>query len=249
MRKLVTYSLVVAVLGVVLAVSAPVSSHSQLVALHVSAPDQPTKNGTADAAALARRIAGLRHAIVWHRSRTWYWQDRAGVPRAPTSHAERHTRSVAYLGWINGRWNHRQIHARKVAHSRLPNSNDWMTAVRIVQRVWPGTSGWLLSCSGHEGGHGIWVWNGGAPYGAAHSGSDAGGWMQYFSGTWSGNFHHALDAAETNHRRPPASAVGPSGTGWTSPLAQAFAAGWARYEYVRGTYPGPWPWNGDPYCA
>ncbi len=53
--------------------------------------------------------------MAWHRSRTWHWQDVAGRARTPTSHAERHTRSVAYLAWIDRLWSHRRITARRLA--------------------------------------------------------------------------------------------------------------------------------------
>jgi hypothetical protein len=49
----------------------------------------------------------------------WHYQDRAGVPRTPSKHAERHTRSVAFLRWIDVRWSHRQIQAKHVLARRL----------------------------------------------------------------------------------------------------------------------------------
>ena len=118
--------------------------------------------------------------------------------------------------------------SQAVARIELPATNDWQTAVRTVQRSWPGTSAWMLSCSAHEGGHGPFVMN--------TQGSGAGGWLQYMQGTFDAHYSGALALARGEHRPVP-----PAGLGWTSPLAQAFAGGWG-YRYQRSA------WTGDPYC-
>ncbi len=56
-------------------------------------------------------MRSLRHGIAWHRSRTWHWQDAAGRPRTRSSHAELHTRSIAYLAWIDRLWSSRRVRA------------------------------------------------------------------------------------------------------------------------------------------
>lgn len=66
----------------------------------------------------AREIHGLRSDIASHRSRTWHWQDVGGYSHTPTSYAERSTRSVAFLGWMNRRWNSRQKRAHHLALAR-----------------------------------------------------------------------------------------------------------------------------------
>ena len=140
--------------------------------------------------------------------------------------------------------------SQAVARIELPATNDWQTAVRIVQRTWPGTATFLLNCSAHEGGHGMWVWNGEQPYLAGgpptsyshgyrtppFGSSGAGGPMQYMLGTFDAHYSGALALARGEHRPVP-----PAGLGWTSPLAQAFAGGWG-YRYQRSA------WTGDPYC-
>lgn len=137
----------------------------------------------------------------------------------------------------------------------LPYTNDWVTAVRIVQRVWPGTESWLLSCSGGEGSHGDWVWNGGTPLGLSVveavreenagtlvvHGSGAGGWMQFMEGTFDGQFAAAMAAARTIHRALPPS----QSRNWFSALGQAFAAGHARYIGETSA----WSPGIDPACA
>lgn len=65
--------------------------------------------------ALEQRLHG---GIIWHRTKTWSLQDRLGVSRTRTSHAERHSHSVPYLRWVNQLWKHRQHQARHLYLSR-----------------------------------------------------------------------------------------------------------------------------------
>lgn len=96
----------------------------------------------------------------------------------------------------------------------LHATNDWQTAVRVVQAAYPGSAGWLLACSSSEGGHGGWVPN--------RQGSGAGGWMQYMSATFWTDFAAASrDLGRRGISYPP------SARSWYSPLGQAIAAGWA----------------------
>jgi hypothetical protein len=175
------------------------------------------------------QVKSLRHGISWHRAKTWHYQDEAGLHRTPTAHAERRTASVAYLRWIEQRWSSRRIAARArlraVLRAGLPWTTDWQTAVRIVQRDWPGSSRWLLACSSSEGGWGLWKSN--------YQGSGAGGWMQYMSGTFYGDLRGALALARQKHRPVPPRAADK----WSSALGQAFAAGWA---YFHSRPPGKW---------
>lgn len=147
---------------------------------------------------------------------------------------EAKTESVPYLAWMKHLWAKRHRQARKTfLRHRLPWTGDWVNAVRIVQRVWPGTSAWLLSCSSGEGGHGPFVMN--------YQGSGAGGWMQYMEGTFNSHISAALYEARTRHLAvPPANA-----RGWTDPLGQAFAAGWARWHHATGA----WDPGIDAACA
>lgn len=118
--------------------------------------------------------------------------------------------------------------ARQKLDRLLPLTNDWQTAVRVVQRTWPGTYAWLLSCSSAEGGHGQFVMN--------YQGSGAGGWLQYMESTFNYHYSAALELARREHKPLP-----PPGLGWTSPLAQAFAGGWG-FHFNRSA------WMGDPAC-
>lgn len=70
----------------------------------------------------AAAVRALRSGISWQRSMTWRWQDRAGVGRARTVHAERRTTSLEFLRWIDRLWLHRRIAARRQALSRTAGS-------------------------------------------------------------------------------------------------------------------------------
>lgn len=73
---------------------------------------------TPRAPAAASVVAQLRHAIRWHRARTWYWQDRAGVARTESRFAERRTTSEPFLRWVARLWGQRRV----AAHRRYETS-------------------------------------------------------------------------------------------------------------------------------
>jgi hypothetical protein len=107
--------------------------------------------------------------------------------------------------------------ARSCERFVLPWTSDWMTAVRVVQRPFPGTSSWLLSCSRAEGGHGGWVRN--------RQGSGADGWMQFRSGTFYTYVGSAFSAARRRGFAVPRRAYS-----WYSALGQAVTAGYMRWS-------------------
>lgn len=115
------------------------------------------------------------------------------------------------------------------AHRRLvppppPTPTSWWSAVQYVQRWYPGSAGWLMSCSSSEGGWGGWVPN--------TQGSGAGGWMQYMEGTFWSDYSSA-----TRDLRSRGISVPSSSASWYNALGQAIAAGWA-YGHARP--PGKW---------
>jgi hypothetical protein len=125
--------------------------------------------------------------------------------------------SRAYRGWVLKRWQARLSDCLDVLHQRtIPTTNDWQTAVALVQRIYPGTSGWLLYISHREGGHGAFVMN--------HQGSGAGGWMQFMSGTYYGYARAAYaDVARRGF------IVDRRTNSWYHPLGQAIVAGFMRF--------------------
>jgi opacity protein-like surface antigen len=110
---------------------------------------------------------------------------------------------------------------------QLPPTNDWQTAVQITQRVFPGSQGWLLSCSASEGGHGSFKWN--------NQGSGAGGWLQFMRSTFESNVGQALGHAKRHGFKLP-----PGTRSYYSPLGQALTGaymwhrGWTSHWYGSG---------------
>lgn len=125
----------------------------------------------------------------------------------------------------------------------IPWTQDWLTAIRVVQTPYPGSAGWLISCSSSEGAHGAWVWRGGEPVRFSRTGrllndhgNVPGGNMQYFRSTFEADWIRAVaDLLRRGYRVPNGAAS------WFSPLGQALAAGWAYYH---NRPPGKWTGRG-----
>lgn len=102
---------------------------------------------------------------------------------------------------------------------RSMGMNDFGTAARFSDRIFPGVYSWLMSCSGGEGGHGGFVMN--------HQGSGAGGNMQFMFGTYDAYDNEAIKEANRRGARLP-SVLNNSYFGWHSPLGQAITAAYMR---------------------
>lgn len=152
-------------------------------------------------------------------------------------------RGCAHTLWLANVWKKRAYEARqdyyrwRESHWTLHDftvrggNSAWSKAVKEVQKVFPGTENWLLSCSGAEGGHGRWVsYGGGSYYPGFEYKYVVGGWMQFKWPTFKGMFRHALDHARAQGFKVPPHLHDPGDVrAWLSALAQAMAAGWARY--------------------
>lgn len=157
--------------------------------------------------------ASVRSYVAAYRAETWRWQKRAG--QQPTRASESSPASCRYARWARDLWWGRKVAARQ-SFFRIPTTRTWTIAVRLTQRIYPGTSDWLLFISHREGGWGGFVMN--------HQGSGAGGWMQFMAGTFNG---YVDDARDSVRRR--GFDVDPSVFAWTHPLGQALTAGYMRY--------------------
>lgn len=179
------------------------------------------------------QVKHYRTGIAWHRTQAWHWQDVAHVHRTRTAHYELHTRSDGYLRWLARLWSHRRVQARTAAAAylrhqaavrrahTLPYTGDWVTAVAVMQRAYPGSAAWLLACSSSEGGHGGFVWRGHTSEPDSGPNTTPGGWMQYMAGTWAGDYRAAVaDLAARGWHVP-------AGLNYYTPLGQAVAAAWA----------------------
>ena len=183
------------------------------------AASEPEPSAAAARRAVAdspRYCPSALRAVKFYRFRVSLWERKLGVPRQtdrpPTRGCPR------YIAHVLQRkaYKLRKVHKRWVYTRTLKDDGDWHLAVRRVQRPYPGTDNWLMSCSASEGGWGRWVPN--------SQGSGVGGWLQFMPGTFTGMYYRArADVTSRGYIVPRSSAS------WYSPLGQALAGAWA-YE-------------------
>lgn len=177
-----------------------------------------------------------RRGLAFYRIRASNWKKLRGVKSEVRL---LQPRGCAHTLWLAKEWKVRAFRARQSYYRWLESeyvlkdtlfgdgNHAWLKAVREVQRPFPGTEGWLLSCSDAEGGHGRWVGYSGVPYSIWLRNSDTvGGPMQFRYSTFTGMYHHGLDHLRARGYRSPRMDMT---TAWRSALGQAIAAGWARY--------------------
>lgn len=146
-----------------------------------------------------------------------------------------------------------RISTRRLLYE-LPTTNDWLTALRIVQRPYPGTYDQGYRISDREGGFGPWVWYSGTCsdppclWHGYHVGGDnvtgddtVGGWVQF---RWS-TFYPYWRAAKADLERrgfiiplmPMPPEGGPSKYApWLSPLGQALTVAYMHYYGKQGSH-------------
>lgn len=194
-----------------------------------------------------RKCRSARTAVVFYRTATHAWQllreaeKLAGPPplvRGKSCSWARHAASEWQARARSAKRSYRKwVNEHTLRDYRFAEGNEaWAKAVRQVQRVFPGTESWLLSCSGAEGGHGRWVGYSGVAYSTRLRDSDTvGGPMQYRWSTFKGHFRHGLDYLGGKGFRVPMNLLYRGDDdewmtiAWRSALGQAIAAGWARY--------------------
>ena len=111
--------------------------------------------------------------------------------------------------------------AAYLADRTIPNTDNWVRAMRYAQRPFPGTQSWLEFISNREC-RSCWTTPGG--FICNYQGSGACGPMQFMSGTFYG---HADDARAYLNQR--GFIVEPSVWDWHNPLGQALTAAYMRY--------------------
>ncbi len=99
-------------------------------------------------------------------------------------------RGVKYRRWIFGIWYDRRVKCERDLRVLNAANTNWWLATTYANRVFPGSRGWLISCSASEGGHTSYVYN--------RQGSGAQGWLQFMTGTFYA--HVAAAARETVSR-------------------------------------------------
>lgn len=151
----------------------------------------------------------------------------------------------------------------KVATKRLlyelPTTNDWLTAVSIAQRPYPGTRPRILAITDHEGGRGPWVWYAGScssppclwrgyhVSGDNVTGDDTvGGWVQFRYSTFAPYWRQAEADLKRRGYIIPLMKMPPEGgptkyAAWLSPLGQALTVAYMHYSGKQGCH-----WCGVP---
>lgn len=136
----------------------------------------------------------------------------------------------------------------------LPLINDWLTAVRFVQKIYPGTYDELYRLSKREGQFSVWKWYNGACshspclWRGYHVGGDnvsgadtVGGWMQFRYSTFAPYWRHTLaDLKKRGYVVPhipmPPAGGDPKYAAWLSPLGQALTAGYMHWSGRAGCH-------------
>jgi len=170
-------------------------------------------------------LRALARHVTEARVSTWKCQGQLSLPRTKAAvDAGSLPQSVAYRRWVVGRWEKLQRTCERTLSQRtIPANWDWPTAVKLVQRIYPGTQDWLLFISHREGGWGRFVMN--------SQGSGAGGWMQFMSST----YYAYNDRAFADARRR-GFIIPESANSWTHPMGQAITAGYMRYVGLDGCH-------------
>ncbi len=165
-----------------------------------------------------RDLRSLSKLVAKHQEMTWRCQAQLGKQRTRASVTPwALPRSVVYRKWVAGVWKARRLScASSLKQRTIPLTRDWITAVRLVQRIYPGTEQWLRFISHREGGWGGFVLN--------HQGSGCGGWLQYASSTY---WAYSYDAFADAKRR--GFIVDPSWNQWTDPMGQALTGAYMRF--------------------
>lgn len=193
-----------------------------------------------------RALNARRREIAAYRQFVWNCEDELGASRSRAGASVwALRRDVPYRTRIRDLWKGRYAGCVTVLRRRtIPATSDWMVAVALVQRIYPGTARWLLSCSSGEGGHGTWV-----PYRAygrsyypGYERLDAvGGWMQFRPST----FYVYVQTAFADARAR-GYILDRTYESWLSPLGQAVTAGYMRFTGVSRYH---WKASEDPLCA
>lgn len=159
-----------------------------------------------------------RHVVAFFDNREWM-----RAPRQTNCAAVPWTRTCQIARRIYQLHRHRIPKLENQLFRTLPHTNDWRNSVKLTQRVYPGTSSWLLFISDREGGYGPFVMN--------RQGSGAGGWMQFMAST----FYAYMPSARADTARRGFTVPAHVWT-WTHPLGQALTAGYMRYTGKDGCH-------------
>lgn len=172
-----------------------------------------------------QQLHTLARLIAKQQTGTWKCQAASGTPRTRASVSVwALPTSVPYRKWVLTHWKAQKAGCAKALQRRtIPLTNDWLTSVRLVQRIYPGTESWLRFISHREGGWGGFVMN--------HQGSGAGGQMQFMASTY-----YAYNDRAFADARARGFIVDQSLNDWHAAFGQALTAGFMRYTHLDGCH-------------
>ena len=209
-----------AVIASVIAGSAPSSGTGGADSSGAAPSVVPASKAAPDRCPSARRaVRFYSHRIAEHRAKIGQERVATGMPSRTSATVGAKQSCPRYLARVLRRsaraWRLRaERHLTLRDYDVRPGYSGWRRAVDEVQKAYPGTKAWLLSCSASEGGWGRFVWN--------TQGSGCGGWLQYVPSTFVGFFARAEADVRRRGFRVPRSA-----SSLYSPLGQALAGAWA----------------------
>ncbi len=198
-------------------------------------------------AQLQRQLRSSARSVGNFRTATFKCQDTLGVPRTRASASVwALPRSLGYRNWAAGVWKARAASCeRRLARHTIPDSHDWLSSIRWVQYIYPGTYDWLYWTSDGEGGHGAWVWYGGGHWHGYHIGNDflgadtVGGNLQFRYSTFAPYWRATYADLRKRGYIVPEFKMPPEGgpakyAAWLSPMGQALTGAFMRYTGKSG---------------
>jgi hypothetical protein len=223
----------------------------------VAAQTLPVRSLTEDTKTVAKvakvssqqqqQLHNLSRSISHLQVLTWRCQDTLGTSRTRASVSPWALPiSIQYRTWTKAKWSSQKASCdRTIVQHTIPSSFDWITAIKWVQSIYPGTYDWLYRISDREGCNTPescpWVWYGGRPWAGYHIGNDflgadtVGGPLQFRFSTFAPYWRAALADLQSrgfivpDFKMPPAGGD-PKYAAWLSPMGQALTGGYMRSQ-------------------
>lgn len=234
----------------------PMASAQTLPIREVKAVAQHAAVASHESIAQQAALKKSSHLIGRLRQQTWSCQASIDIPRAKASQSVWALGpSLVYRGWVAGQWRTKAANCTKEVDRRtIPFTNDWVTAVNIAQRYFPGTKDRILFLSGREGGNGVWKWYSGSCgsppclWRGYHVGGDnvsgadtVGGWVQFRWSTFEPHWRTTKAYLEGRGYIIPELPMPPAGgpekyAPWLNPLGQALTVAYMHWSGSAGCH-------------
>jgi hypothetical protein len=205
------------VLKIIMVVAATLAIGTTGSLIGASDDKATTAVAASTAVTVAQQCPDARRGLTYYRLRWSSWRTLRGIEQRDLQLVQ--PRGCAHTSWAAKVWRQKARDARlsyaewRESRWRIREQRTWQAAVEHVQRAYPDTAAWLLSCSASEGSHGLWVPN--------RQGSGAGGWLQFMESTfwrmWAAAREDVLARGFTVEGRM---------ASWYSRTGQALAGAW-----------------------